>query len=181
MRSPRFARWLLARLAPSGREEEVVGDLEEAHLLRERRVGRTRALAWTMIETLDIAATLLRGRLGSGSTVSWLDLKLATRMLVRHPGLTLLGGLSMAFAISARFIVRPEAEAELDEAAAWYSGRSRGLGAEFVRVVDAAFSVIQRSPLQFPQVHGSAEGRRSTDRKFKGPFGAGGEVGRGRG
>jgi hypothetical protein len=99
MRSPRFARSLLARLAPSGREEEVVGDLEEAHLLRERRLGRTRALAWTMIEALDIAATLLRGRLGSGSTVSWLDMKLATRMLVRHPGLTLLGGLSMAFAI----------------------------------------------------------------------------------
>lgn len=64
----------------------------------------------------------------------------------------------------ARFIVRPEAEAELDEAAAWYSGRSRGLGAEFVRVVDAAFSVIQRNPLQFPQVHG--EVRRVVVRRF---------------
>ena len=88
MRSPRWARWLLARLAPSGREKEVVGDLEEAHLLRERRHGRRKALAWTAFETLDMATMLLRNRLTSASGLSWLDVKLGARMLVRHPGLT---------------------------------------------------------------------------------------------
>lgn len=31
--------------------------------------------------------------------VSWLDFKLGFRMLVKYPGLTLVGGLAMAFAI----------------------------------------------------------------------------------
>lgn len=66
--------------------------------------------------------------------------------------------------MSNRFIVRPEAEAELDEAAAWYSAQSRGLGAEFVRVVDAAFASIRRNPRQFPLVHG--EVRRAVIRRF---------------
>ncbi len=99
MRSPRLARWLLTRLAPSNRKMEVVGDLEEAHLLRERRHGRMKALAWTTLEALDMATTLMRDRLPSGSGISWLDVKLGTRMLVRHRGITVLGGLSMAFAI----------------------------------------------------------------------------------
>jgi plasmid stabilization system protein ParE len=38
------------------------------------------------------------------------------------------------------------------------------LGAEFVRVVDAAFSSINRNPLQFPQVYG--EMRRAVLRRF---------------
>jgi plasmid stabilization system protein ParE len=66
--------------------------------------------------------------------------------------------------VSRRFVVRPQAEAELDEAAAWYSERSRGLGAEFVRVVDAALSSIARTPLQFPLVTASI--RRAVLRRF---------------
>lgn len=66
--------------------------------------------------------------------------------------------------MSRRFVVRPEAEAELDEAAAWYSERSYGLGAEFVRVVDAAFSAIARSPFRFPEVHPPV--RRAVLRRF---------------
>ena len=66
--------------------------------------------------------------------------------------------------VSRSFVVRPEAEAELDEAAAWYSERSRGLGAEFVRVIDAAFSAIERSPQQFPAVYGHV--RRAVIRRF---------------
>lgn len=100
MSAPRWARWLLARLAPPEREEEVVGDLEEAHRLRVGRGGRLRALAWTTFETLDVAWTLVRARVSSSGTLfSWLDVKLGARMLVRHPGLAILGGLSMAFAI----------------------------------------------------------------------------------
>ena len=63
-----------------------------------------------------------------------------------------------------QFVVRPEADAELDEAAEWYSVRSRGLGAEFVRVVDAAFSAIERNPLQFPRVYNQL--RRVVLRRF---------------
>lgn len=66
--------------------------------------------------------------------------------------------------MSRAFVVRPQAESELDEAATWYSERSQGLGAEFVRVVDAAFAAIQRNPLQFPVVH--REVRRAVLRRF---------------
>ncbi|MBV9880612.1 MAG: ABC transporter permease [Gemmatirosa sp.] len=46
------------------------------------------------------AARVARG-LGAvdGLRVSWLDVKLAARMLVKYPGLTLIGGLAFAFAI----------------------------------------------------------------------------------
>lgn len=73
----------------------------------------------TALEALDIAMALLRERAGrwrrfrhgpgveakltrrgrSGLGISWLDLKLGFRMLVKYPGLTLVGGLAMAFAI----------------------------------------------------------------------------------
>ena len=33
--------------------------------------------------------------------ISWLDFKLGLRMLVKHPGLTLVGGLAIAFGIGA--------------------------------------------------------------------------------
>jgi plasmid stabilization system protein ParE len=63
-----------------------------------------------------------------------------------------------------RLVLRPQAVAELDEAAAWYSARSRGLGAEFVRLVDEAFAAIERNPLKFPHIHGSL--RRAVLRRF---------------
>jgi len=100
--APRWARWLLTRLAPREREEEVVGDLEEAHQGRVRRRGRIVAAVLTALETLDVALVLLRQRRGrrrAGIGFSWLDIKLAVRMLVKHPGLSLLGGASIAFAI----------------------------------------------------------------------------------
>lgn len=66
--------------------------------------------------------------------------------------------------MSRRFVVRPEAEAELEEAAAWYSERSYGLGAEFIRVVDAGFAAIARSPLLFPEIDPPV--RRAVLRRF---------------
>jgi plasmid stabilization system protein ParE len=63
-----------------------------------------------------------------------------------------------------RLVLRPQAAAELDEAAGWYSARARGLGAEFLRAVDAAFAAIERNPLQFPHIHGSI--RRAVLRRF---------------
>ena len=103
MSAPRWARWLLIRLAPPEREEEVVGDLEEAHRDHVERRGRLMALPLTALETLDVALVLIRqrrGRRGAGIGFSWLDIKLAVRMLVKYPGLNFLGGVSIAFAIS---------------------------------------------------------------------------------
>lgn len=47
-------------------------------------------------------------------------------------------------------ILRPEVEAEVEDAYRWYDKQSPGLGAEFVRVVDAAFESIQREPEVYP-------------------------------
>ncbi len=98
MKAPRWARWLLARLAPRGRGEDLVGDLEEVHRRRLARRGPAAAWLLTSLDALDVArAIVLGGRL----PFSWLDFKLGLRMLVRHPGLTVLGGLSLTFAILA--------------------------------------------------------------------------------
>ena len=87
-RSPRWARALLRCLAPRGEVDAVLGDLEE------RR--------FTVVETLDMAAALVRGRWsafikGSGTLQ---DYKLGLRMLVKYPGLTIAGGLALAIAIA---------------------------------------------------------------------------------
>jgi plasmid stabilization system protein ParE len=63
-----------------------------------------------------------------------------------------------------RFIVRPAAEAEIAEAALWYDTRAAGLGAEFLRAVDACFAEIQRAPARFPIIHG--ETRKAFVRRF---------------
>jgi plasmid stabilization system protein ParE len=63
-----------------------------------------------------------------------------------------------------RFLVEPEAEAELEDAFDWYEGRASGLGNEFTRAVRAAFALITRSPEQFPRVRG--EIRRALVRRF---------------
>ncbi|MBM4310248.1 MAG: type II toxin-antitoxin system RelE/ParE family toxin [Deltaproteobacteria bacterium] len=66
--------------------------------------------------------------------------------------------------MSRRFIVRPEAEAEMAEAFDWYENRVPGLGSEFLLCVDAVFNAILRSPQQFPQIHKIV--RRALTRRF---------------
>ena len=125
MTALRWASALLRRVAPPGRaedvlrSEDVLGDLEEAHRRRVHRRGRVIGGFLTGLETLDVAVTLVRERVrrrrkpgrpsqskverfGRGRTilVSWLDFKLAFRMLVKYPDLTLVGGLAIAFAIA---------------------------------------------------------------------------------
>lgn len=60
-----------------------------------------------------------------------------------------------------------EAEAEFEEAQAWYEERSPGLGQAFVTSVQAAVERIRRSPFQFPAV--DHEVRRALTRRF--PYG----------
>lgn len=45
-----------------------------------------------------------------------------------------------------RLIVRAEAEADIEEAFRWYEARSPGLGAEYVRAVEACLAGIARQP-----------------------------------
>ena len=61
-------------------------------------------------------------------------------------------------------VVRPLAEADLDEAFAWYERRSVGLGVDFLRAVDACFAAIDAAPLAYPVVYRGA--RRALLRRF---------------
>jgi toxin ParE1/3/4 len=49
-------------------------------------------------------------------------------------------------------ILRPEAEAEVEEAFRWYEERSPGLGAEFAGAIGSALEGIRRQPERFPLV-----------------------------
>jgi putative ABC transport system permease protein len=100
MSAPRWSRALLRRLSPDGREDEILGDLEEAHRAHVQAKGRLVGGLVTALETLDMAFSLLRQR-RPAPAMSVLDFKLGARMLMRYPGLTVMGGLAIAFAICA--------------------------------------------------------------------------------
>lgn len=120
MTPPRWTSALLRWAAPPTEVDDVLGDLEEAHRKRAARRGRFVATVVTGMEALDMALALMRrrrvGRRGvsplrggsprrsesgrSGARMSLLDLKVGARMLVRYPGLTLVGGLAIAFSIA---------------------------------------------------------------------------------
>lgn len=51
------------------------------------------------------------------------------------------------------FVVRPEAEAGIDEAYAWYENRSVGLGERFLDSVEQAIGLVCDAPQRFPAVH----------------------------
>ncbi len=60
--------------------------------------------------------------------------------------------------------IRAPAQADMANAARWYEARDKGLGAEFLRAVDACLSAIQRSPERHPHVHPRV--RRALLRRF---------------
>ena len=51
-----------------------------------------------------------------------------------------------------RWIVRPLAQADLDDAATWYEGQQPGLGSRFLDAVDHVFNRVRETPLQFPSI-----------------------------
>src|SRR5712691_3116208 len=61
-------------------------------------------------------------------------------------------------------IVGPEAELEITEAASRYETYSPGLGAEFIRGVEAAPGTIRRNPYQYQVIF--REARRALLRRF---------------
>ena len=100
--APRWAEWLLSRVAPPERTVDVIGDLEEEHRRRVRARGRAVAAVITALDTLDVAVALLRERrrlgraerLGGGRRrmlSTWLDAftsdaSYAARGLRANPG-----------------------------------------------------------------------------------------------
>ena len=62
--------------------------------------------------------------------------------------------------------LRPEAEQDLADAAAWYEEQQPGLGHEFLDEVEAMLSSIAETPLMFPSVHRNT--RRAVIQRF--PF-----------
>ena len=103
MSLPRGATFLLRALVSADRVEDLIGDLEEVHRERVARRGRWLATVLTSLEAVEMAAAarLMRLRLHTMVPMSWIDFKLGVRMLVKYPGLTLVGGLAMAFGIFA--------------------------------------------------------------------------------
>jgi plasmid stabilization system protein ParE len=54
--------------------------------------------------------------------------------------------------MSRRFIVRPLAEADLEDAARWYEDERAGLAERFLSDVDRTFARIRERPLHSPQL-----------------------------
>jgi plasmid stabilization system protein ParE len=55
--------------------------------------------------------------------------------------------------VTASFVVRPDAEADIDEAYRWYEERSVGLGTRFLDAVEATLELVRESPQRFPETH----------------------------
>ena len=69
--------------------------------------------------------------------------------------------------MSYKILIKQEAELDLQDAYNWYEENSRGLGSEFIRVIDASLSTIQRNPFAYPEVYKKI--RRKLIRRF--PYG----------
>lgn len=65
-----------------------------------------------------------------------------------------------------RLIVRPEAEADITDAALWYDNREPGLGLELIAEVRSAIARVLRSPESFTCVRRNPPVRRVLVRRF---------------
>ena len=54
-----------------------------------------------------------------------------------------------------RLVVRPLAEADIDEAHAWYAARSPQAAARFLDTVEVTLAAIRERPESFVRVHGT--------------------------
>ena len=54
--------------------------------------------------------------------------------------------------VTRQILVRPEAEAEVQQAFDWYEEQSKGLGLEFLRSIEACLSGITRNPFAYKVV-----------------------------
>ncbi|MGC4032528.1 MAG: type II toxin-antitoxin system RelE/ParE family toxin [Tepidisphaeraceae bacterium] len=63
-------------------------------------------------------------------------------------------------------IVRPEAEADIVEAATWYHNQQPGLGDDFLGEVENAITLIAENPFRFPCLRRRPEVRRALTQRF---------------
>jgi hypothetical protein len=70
----------------------------------------------------------------------------------------------VSLAVSRPIRLRPEVETELEAAADWYEACAPGLGADFLRAVDAALAGIGRNPEHYQVIFDTA--RRALLRRF---------------
>jgi plasmid stabilization system protein ParE len=68
--------------------------------------------------------------------------------------------------MSRRLIVRPEAEADITNAAVWYESHEPGLGLEFTSELHSAFVRAINSPESFVRVRRNPTVRRILTRRF---------------
>ena len=68
--APSWAEALLRRLAPPGRADDVLGDLNEMHHRRCHRSGRLVANTLTAFETLDMAVALVRQKIRQNKPIN---------------------------------------------------------------------------------------------------------------
>lgn len=55
--------------------------------------------------------------------------------------------------MTSNFVVRPEAEADIEEAYAWYESRSLSLGDRFLSAVGETIALVREVPQRFPEKH----------------------------
>ncbi len=55
-----------------------------------------------------------------------------------------------------RLIVRPEAEADISDAYAWYDSQQSGLGNRFIAEMSRCIADIEHQPLRFQRVRAAA-------------------------
>jgi len=102
---PRVARAVVEHVLPADVRESIAGDLDEFFQrdCRTHGPGRARLRYWRHATALTIRFAIERGRDWRTqlmhTRMSWMDLKLGLRMLVKYPGLTIAGGLAIAIAI----------------------------------------------------------------------------------
>jgi len=65
-----------------------------------------------------------------------------------------------------QLIVRPEAEADIADAAVWYDRREPGLGLDLILEVHSAIARVLRSPESFTRVRRNPTVRRVLTRRF---------------
>jgi plasmid stabilization system protein ParE len=63
-----------------------------------------------------------------------------------------------------RLTILPQAELDVSDASAWYEGRRRGLGDEFLDELDSILRRVVESPLEFPKIKNNI--RRALLRRF---------------
>ena len=104
---PRLGRGILERALPEDVREEVSGDLQELFDRRCRAGGALSARLWYWRQVFSFCRHFFAARLRDRrehtdmtTGVSWIDIKLAARMLVRYPGLTAVGVIGMAVAMA---------------------------------------------------------------------------------